>query len=275
MNTDIRQRFAEIARQADDSIQLDEAALLVAAEAEANFSVDHYLDQLDQWAIRFRQDKRFSRSPDTMASGLVGYIHEDLGFNGNITDYYDPANSYLNRVIDCKRGIPISLALVHISIGSRSGIPVDGISFPGHFLVRYGKGNGVIVDPFSGRELSRADCENLLRQITSPKAKLMDKYFEPASPRDILIRMLDNLKQIFWRQQQWSESKACIDRQLLLLPGRAEYNVQLGAVYEMQGNMSLAQHTYTQVLHAARDDQLKQLASKRLLAMESSSRTIH
>ena len=275
MDDEIRNRFAQLAAQPDADIRLDEAALLIAAEAEQDISVEHYLSELDDLAARFKADGRFQKGLDIPVSALVNYIHDDLGFSGNITDYYDPTNSYLNRVIDYKHGIPISLALVHISIGSRLNIPVSGISFPGHFLVQYGGGSGTIVDPFSGRELSRTDCQNMLKQIAGPKATLKEEYFSPASPRDVLIRMLDNLKQIFWRQKSWEESKACIDRQLLLLPGREEFNVQLGAVYEMQGNTALAHHTYTQVLQGASDDQLKQLASKRLLALASDSKTIH
>ena len=275
MDNEIRHRFARLAAQPDADIRLDEAALLIASEAEQDISVEHYLGELDDLAVRFKADGRFQEGLDIPVSAIVNYIHDDLGFSGNITDYYDPTNSYLNRVIDYKHGIPISLALVHISIGSRLNIPVSGISFPGHFLVQYGGGNGTIVDPFSGRELSRTDCQNMLKQIAGPKATLKEEYFSPASPRDVLIRMLDNLKQIFWRQKSWEESKACIDRQLLLLPGREEFNVQLGAVYEMQGNTALAHHTYTQILQGASDDQLKQLASKRLLALVSHSKTIH
>jgi regulator of sirC expression with transglutaminase-like and TPR domain len=273
MNEEIRQKFAEIASAADEDIQLDRASLLIAAEADLTIDVNHYLDVLDSLAIRFKESGRAGIGIPVTA--LVNYIHEDLGFSGNITDYYDPANSYLNRVLDFKHGIPISLALVHISIGNRLNIPVHGISFPGHFLVQYGDPSGAIVDPFSGRELSRADCQNLLRQIAGPRATLKDDYFRPATSRDILIRVLDNLKQIFWRNRSWDESKACIDRQILLLPHREEFNIQLGAVYEMQGNTSLAQHTYIQVLQAATDEQLRQLASKRLLALEGNAKTIH
>jgi regulator of sirC expression with transglutaminase-like and TPR domain len=275
MSDAIRSRFQQIAALPDDDIALDEAALLIAAEADNDVSVEHYLDQLDQLAIRFRQDDRFNTKFGIPVTALVNFIHNDLGFSGNITDYYDPTNSYLSRVIDFKVGIPISLALVHIAIGARLDIPVAGISFPGHFLVQYGGISGAIVDPFSGRELSRTDCQNLLRQNAGARATLKDEYFTPASPRDILIRMLDNLKQIFWRQKLWDESKACIDRQLMLLPDRDEFNVQLGAVYEMQGNTGLAQHIYTQVLQGNTDQQLVDLASKRLLALGSASKTVH
>ena len=272
MTEDIRQRFAAIAALPDDEIRLDEAALLIAAEAESDFTVEHYLHQLDDYAHGFQSLREGYGAPIT---SLINYIHNELGFTGNVSDYYDPANSYLNRVIENRHGIPISLALIHLAIGSRLGVPVWGISFPGHFLVRYGDSTGAIVDPFSGRELSQTDCQTLLRQIAGQRATLKDEYFLSAGSREILIRMLDNLKQIFWQARNWEESKACIDRQLLLLPDRKEFTVQLGAVYEMQGNTPLAQHTYTQVLQAATDENLKELASKRLLALGRAPHIVH
>ncbi len=275
MTEDIRARFAQIAALPDGEIPLDEAALLIAAEAEADLDVTHYLTLLDDLANRFKDDPRYETRFGVPVTSLVNYIHEDAGFSGNVSNYYDPGNSYLNRVIDQKQGIPITLALIHIAIGTRLEIPIHGISFPGHFLVRYGGDNGAIVDPFSGRELSRADCETLLRQIAGKRAILQEEYFHAASHRDVLIRILDNLKQIFWRKKSWDDSKACIDRQMLLLPNQAEFSVQLGAVYEMKGNTSLAQHTYTEVLQNAADEQLRDLASKRLLALESDRKTVH
>ena len=272
MAEDIRQRFAAIAALPDDEIRLDEAALLIAAEAENDFTVEHYLRELDDYAHGFQSLREGYGVPVT---SLINYIHNELGFTGNISDYYDPMNSYLNCVMENRHGIPISLALIHLAIGSRLEIPVWGISFPGHFLVRYGGTTGAIVDPFSGRELSRADCQTLLRQVVGQRATLKDEYFTSAGPRDILIRMLDNLKQIFWQARNWKESKACIDRQLLLLPDREEFTVQLGGVYEMQGNTPLAQHTYTQVLQAATDEKIRELASKRLLALEGPPPVVH
>ena len=276
MTSDIRQKFAELSTLPDSQINIDEAALLIAAEDEdqidVHSAVKHYLAELDHYADSFNSFRKGNEAPVT---SLVNYIHGELSFSGNISDYYDPANSYLNRVIENRRGIPISLALIHLTIGSRLDLPVCGISFPGHFLVKYKTSEEIIVDPFSGRKLSPADCQTLLRQIAGPKANLKKEYFDEAGPRHILIRMLDNLKQIFWREKRWDKSKACLDRQLLLLPDRDEFTIQLGAVYEMQGDKSLAQHTYTQVLQMASDKKVKDLAAKRLLALEGPPPLLH
>jgi len=275
MDKQTRSRFAALAALPDDEIRLDEAALLIAAETEDNIDTSLYLKALDLLAKKFEKNSDARSDLGISVNSLIDFIHVEEGFSGNIKNYYDPCNSYLNRVIDSRHGIPITLALVHIALGSRLGISVKGINFPGHFLIRYGSEKQVIVDPFSGRILSKPDCSNLLRQIAGPKATLQDDYFETASNKDVLIRILDNLKQIFWREKSWDESKACIDRQLLLLPNRGEFNVQLGAVHEMQGNVTLAKLTYLGVLQDSEDENLRGVAGKRLLALESKPTLLH
>ncbi len=275
MNEDARARFTDIARLPDENIHLDEAALLIAAEKQTDLDINHYLTVLENLATKFEQDQDMAVSPVSLVNNLIHFIHVTEAFSGNATNYYDPENSYLNRVLDTRHGIPITLALIHISIGSQLGLPVHGISFPGHFLVCYELEKGIIVDPFSGRILSKPDCATLLEQLAGPNTGLRDEYFASAGNKDVLIRILDNLKNIFWQKKSWEDSKACIDRQLLLLPNRLDFNFQLGVVYEMQGNMSLAEHTYIQVLQASEDEKLRQVVSKRLLSLESRGRTLH
>lgn len=272
---EIRERFAAMAALQDGDIRLDEAALLVAAEFDERFSIQHYLKQLDRLAERFETAYDDTTSLGISVSSLSNFIHHEEGFTGNVTSYYAPENSFLNRVIDTHYGIPITLALIHIAIGRRLGIPVSGINFPGHFLVKYGEDKRVIVDPFSGRSLSEPDCATLLKQIAGPRAVIQPHYFDTADNKSIVLRMLDNLKQIFWRERSWEHSKSCIECQLLLRPSQNEFTVQLGAVYEMQGKVQLALHTYTTVLQMSDDKQLKQLASQRLLALGTSSPTVH
>jgi len=270
-----RIKFAETVNRRDEDISLDKAVLLIAAEADPALDIDRYLLILDELASKFEASITGRPSLGISVSGLSEFIHQTEGFCGNVTDYYAPENSYLNHVIDVRQGIPISLALVHICLGTRLAIPVRGINFPGHFLVKYGTDKHIIVDPFSGRILSEPDCATLLKQIAGPRALIKPEYFETATNRSILIRVLDNLKQIYWKNKAWEESKACIERQLLLLPDQSEFSIQLGAIYEMQGEMPLAQHTYTRVLQECNDEQLAQVASKRLLAMGNTNRTIH
>lgn len=271
----IRERFAALASLPDEEIKLDEAALLIAAESDEDVDIEHYLQDLDAIAARFESKMDATSSLGVSVSSLNDFIHKEEGFSGNVKNYYGPENSYLNRVLDTRYGIPITLALIHISIGRRLDLPVFGINFPGHFLVKYGAEKHLIVDPFTGRFLSEPDCATLLKQIAGSRARIQPHYLDAADNKAILLRILDNLKQIYWREKSWDESEKCIERQLLLRPEQNEFNVQLGAVYEMQGKLLLAQHTYTNVLKDSDDDQLKNLASQRLLALEGTSPTVH
>ncbi len=275
MREDIRRQFEEVAARADDDVRLDEAALLIAAETDEPFDPEDSLQALDALAERFERVFDSTTTLGVSVSSLVDFLHREEGFTGNVKNYYAPENSYLNRVISSRYGIPITLALVHLAVGQRLDLPVSGINFPGHFLVRYGEDKPLYVDPFSGRFLSETDCATLLRQIAGRRARMEPHHLQPAPNKVILVRVLDNLKQLFWRNKAWEESELCIERQLLLLPEQDEYSIQLGAVYEMQGRTVLARHTYTTLLQGSDDDQIRNMASQRLLALEATSPTIH
>ena len=275
MKTNNRARFESIAILADKDIQLDEAALVIASETQEELDVDYFLHSLDNLARKFETAFDSNTEFGISVASLIDFIHEAEGFRGNERDNFDPRDCYLNRVIETRQGMAISLALIHITLGHRLNIPVKGINFPGHFLVRYGEEPHLIIDPFSGRILSEPDCATLLKQIAGPKVVLQPRYFDIATNKDILVRILENLKKIFWQKKAWDESKSCIERQMLLHPDHEGFSVQLGAVYEMQGNRLLAQHTYTTLLQNSEDEHWRNMASKRLLAMQGSSPTIH
>ncbi len=273
MANQFRNQFAAVAKLSDKEIKLDEAALLIAAQMQDNIDVDYYLSLIENLTNKFQY--LHEKSNHVSVNNLVDFIHITEGFSGNKSYYYDPENSYLNRVIERKIGIPISLALIHICLGERLGIPVHGINFPQHFLICYELEESVIVDPFSGRILSKPDCGYLLKQHLGTAATLKDEYFSYASNREILMRLLDNLKKIFWQKKAWSHSKICIDHQLMLLPNAIDFNIQLGAIYEMQGNTELALQTYTNVFYQATEDDLRQQIVRRLLALKPGKGTIH
>ena len=271
LNIDARAHFTAVAGLEDSEIQLDRAALLIAAETDEALDVDLYLKHLDDLARRFDDAPTTETTLGVSIQRLSEFIHTDEGFSGNVKDYNNPANSYLNRVIDTRCGIPITLAMIHIGIGQRLNLTVSGINFPGHFLVQYGNDRNLFVDPFSGRILSEADCATLFRQIAGPRAKFESSHLDPAPNKAILFRMLDNLKRIFWPNKQWDEAKACIERQLLLYP-MPDLSIQLGNVAEMQGNRELAEYIYTQILQTTDNEQIREVASRRLLAMASSNK---
>lgn len=273
--TQHRENFAKLCLLPDAEIPLDRAALLIAAEAEPSLDVEHYLAALDELAVRFQTVIDEAQAQTVSVSMVLNFIHNTEGFGGNGNNYYSAENSFLNQVLDTRCGIPISLALVHLALARRLGISVQGINFPGHFLLRYGDQPHVIVDPFSGKMLSSTDCENLLRQVAGKQALMSEKYLAATSHKSILLRLLDNLKKIYWQRKAWRESQACIERQLLLTPENPDFSIQLGAVYEMQGKIGLAELTYTEILRHHQDEKLRDLVSKRILSMQSGGHLQH
>ena len=227
MNTDPNrsssQRLNEIALMHEASFPLAEAALLLAIEIGEDTSIQPYLDKINSLAEDFSLYRR--ATPDiTCAKAMISFFYKETGFAGNKSNYYDPANSYLNKVIDNRVGIPISLAILQMSIGAKLDIAVEGIGFPGHFLVRYKEDGGSLVDPFFGRELSTHDCKILLRQISGGRLELDNTHLRVATKREILVRLIDNLKSIFWRKKEWKQCQRCVENQIMLSPKKVSMN---------------------------------------------------
>jgi regulator of sirC expression with transglutaminase-like and TPR domain len=142
----------------------------------------------------------------------------DAGFRGNQDDYYDRRNSFLNEVLDRRSGIPITLAVVYIEVARRLGIVLLGVGFPGHFLAKQPGSPELIVDPFFGQILSQRDCEQRLKSVLGSAAQLEPSHLDVASPREMLVRMLRNLKQIYLRAHELEPALACSERILLVEP---------------------------------------------------------
>lgn len=186
------ERFAALVARPESEIHLDEAALLVAAHAYPDLDVPAELERLDDLA-----DSCFAPTLDA----LVRHLFVDLGFRGNRDDYYDPRNSFLNQVTSRRLGIPISLSVLTIEVGRRLGVPVAGVSMPGHFLLRDRVDSSVYVDPFArGAMLDRQACRRAFRALHGEDAPFDESYLEPVGARSTLARLLANLKAIYANQ---------------------------------------------------------------------------
>ncbi len=183
-------RFAQLVQGPEDELPLDEAALLIAAHAYPDLDVDFELQLLDGLA---------ERCPDPTLDGWRQYLFVDQGFTGNVSDYYDPDNSFLNKVLERRSGLPITLSVLGIEVGRRLGLRLRGVGLPGHFLLRHdGDGPPVYVDPFAGgRLLDRQGCIDRFHAVNGPNTPFVDSYLDPVGPRAILGRMLQNLRAIF------------------------------------------------------------------------------
>ncbi len=178
--------FAELVQGPEAELPLDRAALLIAAHAEPELDVDAEVAALDELA---------AGCPEATFDGWRRYLFEDLGFAGNVEQYFDPANSFLDQVRRRRVGLPIALSVLGMVVGRRIGVPIAGVGMPGHFLLQ---GSGGWVDPFlGGRLLDRDGCEERFRTVNGPDAPFLASYLAPTPPRAILARMLLNLRGVY------------------------------------------------------------------------------
>ncbi|MBF2097710.1 MAG: transglutaminase family protein [Gloeomargaritaceae cyanobacterium C42_A2020_066] len=215
-----RQAFEqEIGRPAAD-LDLGRAALIAAWGFNSALELGPYLNRLDQWAAQVTDQLPVERYPLRVIQGLNRFFFETLGFRGNQGNYYDPANSFLDQVLDRRLGIPITLSLVYREVARRVGFPLVGIGLPGHFLLKPDFPEaGIFVDCFHGGELLfPEDCETLLTRVYQQPVALKPEFLEPVSDQTWLRRLLTNLKLIYLRQQAWPEALVATDRLVLLSP---------------------------------------------------------
>mgnify|MGYP003546581581 FL=1 len=202
-----------------------EAAVAVAQDEEPALDVQGVLAEIDGLAAKLKQRIAADAAALHRLRYLNRYFFHELGFAGNVNDYYDPSNSYLHRVLATRRGIPITLALIYIEIAQQIGLEARGVSFPGHFLVKIKMPQGeVLIDPFNGRSLSRDDLEERIapyrrRHGLPADAELpLGLFLQSATGRAVLARMLRNLKEIHRSAEDWSRLHAVMQRLVLLLP---------------------------------------------------------
>lgn len=216
--------------QSDASFPLLEAAASLAQDDYPELDIQQVLGDVDQ--VQSRLKRRLARASDELDKlrSLNGFFYGDLGFSGNVNDYYDPDNSFLHVVLRTRRGIPISLAVLWLELAWAAGLKAQGVGFPGHFLVKVQisephQGH-IILDPFTGESLSRDDLLGRLQPLQTPGGMprglapddLLMHYLRAATPREIIARMLRNLQEIYRAQGDLPRLQAVQDRLDVLLP---------------------------------------------------------
>lgn len=225
---DAIERFAELVRQPERSLPLDEAALLIGAQARPDLDVAAELATLAELA---------ASCPEPTLDGLRRHLFVDGGFAGDRQDYHDPRNSYLDQVLRRRLGIPISLSVLALSVGRRIGVPLDGVGMPGHFLLRDRVDTATFVDAFGGGAvLDAAGCERLFRAQHPEGTPFEASYLAPVGPRAILSRMLANLRATH-RAHGAAEPLAWVLRLRATLPGTpAEERAELAGALVAMGD---------------------------------------
>jgi len=233
VSTDPYRDFRQAVDGPEDKIDLGRAALTIALTDYPNLDVLDYLARIDQLAgeVASRLDSEADIYRSMAALNYV--LFKQHGFHGNRKDYFDPKNSFLNEVIERKTGIPITLSVLYMEVAQRVGLALDGVGFPGHFLVKcVGDGEEIVIDPFDGGEIkSRADIDKMLFNLYGGKVAFHSDLLAPSTKRDILKRMLANLKAIYINENDLVKSLSVLDRVLILDPASAEDARDRGVVY--------------------------------------------
>jgi len=219
--------FAQLVDPAreDQTIDLGTSSLTLARVEYPELDAQLYLQRLNSLADRVRRGLRPNSGARETIARLNRVLFDEEGLRGNRDDYYDPRNSFLNDVLDRKLGIPITLSVVYMEVARRIGFPLAGAGMPGHFLLKHYDvlAGDIIVDAFNlGRILSVGDCQSQLNEIYGGEVEFKPEFLRPVTHREILTRMLNNLRQIYLTQCNLSKGLQVLDLLLAIPPGSPE-----------------------------------------------------
>ncbi|GGD91075.1 SirB1 family protein [Caballeronia grimmiae] len=220
----------------DETLPLTEAALSLAQDAYPDLDMQAVLAEMDELVLRARRRMPEDADVRQRVDAFNRYFFRELGFSSNLNDYYDPDNSHLNAVLRRRRGIPISLAVIYLEMAEQLGLPVRGVSFPGHFLLRVTTPEGdLMLDPTTGQTLSESQMVEMLEPYVQRAGESIGSalrvLLQPATRREIVARMLRNLKSIYLQTERWQRLLAVQQRLVIVLPGSIEEVRDRGFAY--------------------------------------------
>nr|WP_045767188.1 SirB1 family protein [Xanthomonas albilineans] len=237
----------------DDALPLLATALLIARDEYPELDAAHYDTLAQSHADHLRHEVALIQPWPLKMAAINRHLFEELGYSGNHDEYYDPRNSYMNQVFERRLGNPISLALVQMEVARRLGIPLDGVSFPGHFLVRLPVDDGLLVmDPFNGgRPLAVEELRERVRPHLggeNPDDRALLQILDPAPHRAILTRVLRNLHGVYAEREEWDRAARSADRVLKLMPDQSEALRDRGLAYLEMDYLLGARHDLSRYL---------------------------
>lgn len=244
--------FVNEAVKPDKEIDLGRASLVFGKFEYTDIDVDAYEQRI---TILADDAARYGRDVDLTPVALAVYLFDTQKYQGNEQDYLDPRNSYLNEVIDRRLGIPISLSVLLIEVAGRLDMDVQGVGLPGHFIVRAVEHRGAqsqisYIDPFHrGKVMTQQDCRDRVRAITNDTVPFDPAFLEPVSKRYILMRMLNNLKNIYMNRKDFARARHVVERLLVLTPENLDEVRNLGLLYAALGQSRRAVELLERYLH--------------------------
>ncbi|HEX2930400.1 MAG TPA: SirB1 family protein [Candidatus Binatia bacterium] len=255
MSIDPYREFRQAVDRPEDKIDLGRAALTIAQTEYPDLDPADFLSRIDQMAVDVTRRCPADADLYRTIAALNYVLFNQHGFHGNREDYYDPKNSFLNQVIERKTGIPITLSVLYIEVAQRAGLALHGVGFPGHFLVKYaGDGEEMIIDPFNQGEIkSREELGKMLCDLHGRNVALEEEFLQPAGKKQIIQRILANLKAIYARSSDWAKTLAVLDRLIILDPGSVQDIRDRGVVYLQLDCNVLAREDFERYLRVAPD----------------------
>jgi regulator of sirC expression with transglutaminase-like and TPR domain len=233
VSKDLYVAFREAIDCPEDQIDLGRATLAIATQEYPDLKIENCLSQLDALgqAVELRIGEE--RNPYRVIAALNTVLFKEHGFQGNRAEYYDPKNSFLNDVITRKKGIPISLSVIYMEVARRVGLSLGGVGFPGHFLVKYHDAEiEILIEVFNEGEIrAREDLDQMLQQLYRGQVSYQPGFVAPLSKRDILRRMLNNLKWIYLEKGDPLKTLSVLDQLVILDPGSASEIRDRGLLY--------------------------------------------
>ena len=267
----------------DASLPLVEAAVAIAQDEHPGLDTQAVLGQIDALAERLKRRVPADAGSRQRLRVLNHFFFKELGFSGNVNNYYDPGNSLLSTVLETRRGIPITLAVLYIELATHIGLAARGVSFPGHFLIKLRLSEGeVVIDPSTGQSLSREQLDELLMPYRQSQGLTGDfdvplgLFLQAAPSRDVLARMLRNLKEIYRSTQDWSRLLGVLNRLVVLLPQAWEERRDRGIVLAEMGEVAGAMLDLAEYLAHSPKATDRTAIGERLLALrERGSGPLH
>jgi len=276
--TSDRNAFKQILNQPDNDISLAKAALMIAKLEYPELNINDYLLKIQNMAEEIHNRLPATANAAEILKQLNHVLFIEKGYEGNTDAYYDPRNSFLNDVIERKLGIPISLSILYIELGNALGLPLSGISFPGHFLVKLEISDGAIVlDPyFGGISLNEEDIEDRLREYYGAKLNKSRTYgvLSSSPKRDIVLRVMRNLRNLYIQDEIWEKALPLADIMVDMDDDQADALKARAAIYDQQECHIPALADYSAYLKLSPDSPGNQFIRARVIDLAKSARKV-
>ena len=230
--------FAELASRRNEELRLGLGALVIALEEYPDLPIDAYVERLDRLAVEFHENFSLTDESYHDCQAISEFLAARRGFRGEDDNYYDARNCYLNQVLDRGIGTPVSLGIIYLEVAQHVGLDLQPILFPSHFILRMAGegGHDIFIDPYTGRLLDLAGCRDLLTDLYATSRQFSESLVAPGTKKQVLLRLLQDLKFIYLRENNLQKAVRTLELMCLLSPWDLEQIRDRGFLYYRIGD---------------------------------------